>query len=443
MYMDMDNDEKVSVGDVRLTAVSTTYEPNTKVKFSDEKDLGHDLKTADLDMIKYADLEETADGYSLGDPVYIDMDGNDEVSDGDVRLTDSPVFDSGDMTAGEAGEAWSIVTSGDTVTDDADVGWGLESIGDTPGPVGTVGFIDTDATNDWTCPDKLYFQQPVGEEFNEGSELGNEAYAHNLFTTVGDLRLYIPYNDPYSPFQGVEEWPECGTKVTTCDVDVTYALLPHDEVYDIDQLLAYSDRNDNGMFDSEDNAYIDMDASGDVTIGDVRLTDVAIKEDFYSNNTKVADEHSRELGDELHYFAGDLDDWEALEDSNRDLLNLIGDLEDNTDDINIMWFDADCSGTWTCVDGIYLQSVHDTDGYNEANEYFVTHGDDRLFIPPDLVSEGGMDEPEYNQFDADQNGVISAEELSSAIDAFYAGNISGSELSEVIDYFYLGGTGYL
>jgi hypothetical protein len=97
------------------------------------------------------------------------------------------------------------------------------------------------------------------------------------------------------------------------------------------------------------------------------------------------------------------------------------------------------------VDALYLQLDDEFCTDNMA----VTHGDIRLFIPPDMIGgedngdNGNGDIPEYNQFDADEDGVISGTELSNAIDAYYDGAISGSELSEIIDYYYLGGAGYL
>jgi hypothetical protein len=99
------------------------------------------------------------------------------------------------------------------------------------------------------------------------------------------------------------------------------------------------------------------------------------------------------------------------------------------------------------VDALYLK----LDDQFENDNLAVTHGDIRLFIPPDMIDDGGDDNgdtgngdtPDYNQFDADEDGEISGTELSNAIDAFYAGDITGSELSEIIDFFYLGGAGYL
>ncbi|RNI11869.1 hypothetical protein EFE42_09545 [Methanohalophilus sp. RSK] len=388
-YVDMDNDSKVSFGDVRLTNVSTQYGPNTKVKVSDEFDLGHDLTTADQTLIRYMDNDELP-GYTLGDALYLDVNGNYQVDAGDVRLVEVEVSLTGDTYVYDA---WSVVEDGDVDTLDLGFFWDglLESFSWEQDAEfnDMIGYIDSDCTGDWTCPDKLYFQQMT------------DKFQYDKAVTVGDHRLYVPVNDPNSPFFEMEEWPECGTKVTLCDIDVEYALT---EVFSNYDLIKYVDRNNDDEFtEGVDHAYIDMDGvaneTGVVTLYDVRLTDVSIKEAFYPNNTKVMDQHALDLGQTLD------DADENLMNSDVDLLGVVPNFDPEEDPADwptftVGLFDTDCSGDWTCVDALYLQIDDEFCTDNMA----VTHGDFRLFIPPDMISDqnGG----DVTKGDFNDDGVI-------------------------------------
>ncbi len=471
IYINMDGSAGVSVGDIRLTGVSTQYDRKTKVTFSDRFDLGKPYAEMDPYSIKYADIDGLA-GYSLGDPLYIDVDGSGYVSADDFRLTDSPVFATGDMVKGEIGEAGTLVKAGPTVTDDADAGWELKTIGHIND---IIGYIDSDATGDWTCPDKLYFQQLVRVDTNNSNEstlnVNGWYYPHDMFVTVGDYRVYEPISDVRSPFYGLEEWPQSSNKVFMCNKDATYVLMDH-HVDDIENLLRYADLNQNNRFDNSEPAYIDMDKSGTVTVGDIRLTDVTIDgEFFYENNTKVAI-HDHDIGVPLKKYSNGEYRWFA--DSDKDLLSLIHgclvDIENEDLYFSIKIFDADCSKDWTCVDGLYLQVDHPAiahatdehiaeyedecefvkgpaDGYNEANLDFVTHKNARLFIPPQYVVDNGdtgeppVNDPEYHPYDLEQTGMINLGDVSQAIDDYLAGQLSLGDVSDVID-LYLSGEPY-
>ena len=111
----------------------------------------------------------------------------------------------------------------------------------------------------------------------------------------------------------------------------------------------------------------------------------------------------------------------------------------------IGYIDTDCSDDWTCVDKLYLkqafQVINDNTGAAIGNLVgAVTIGDMRLYIPPEEIADNG--DVEYNQYDANEDCEIDIDELSAAIDDFYAGTLDIEDLSEVIDYFYLGGEGY-
>jgi hypothetical protein len=430
-YVDMDADHFVSFGDIRLTEVSEHYGPNTKVKICDEFDLGHDLTWADQTLVRYVETDGLL-GYTLGDAVYIDIADNNVVDAGDIRLVEVEAYLPGFVNP-FVYPAWSVVES-----NDADVGDVLEGLLDRDGirtgadyaPLNDLlGYIDSDCTGTWTCPDKLYIQQIT------------EVCHLDLAVTVGDLRLYVPVNDPNSPFFGMEDWPECGTKVTCADIDVEYGVT---EVFTNYDFIKFVDRNNNGVFDEGiDHVYIDMDESDDVTLYDVRLTDVSIKEAFYPNNTKVMTQHDLDLGDtllptDLYITVSDLDllavvpyvEGYAPADPTVELPTV-------STDFTVSMFDNDCSGDWTCVDALYLSI---DDDFCE-DDFAVTHKDIRLFIPPELICDGEVPDNgcDYNAYDVNENGIIEFSEVSAAIDDFIAGDIDFSVVSGLIDLFKLDG----
>lgn len=502
IYIDMDDNGNVSFGDIRLTNVSTHYGPNTKVKVCDYWDLGHPLEEfEDQHIIRYHDLDGLA-GYTLGDPLYVDADDDDEVSDGDIRLTKVPPFDINGIPNGSYGLAWSVVKE---LPDDPDVGWDLENMpdgwsgnGDGNATVNELlGYIDSDCSGDWTCPDKMYLQQLVNTS------------QHDLFVTIGDLRLYIP--DETSPFYD-SEWPECGTKVVQCNIDLVYALMnPLD--MGIYPMAGFVDKDGQQGFGLKDNAYLDMDENELVSKGDIRLTNVTTKYNKYEYNTKVVD-HDEDIGDILNYDNGfgfplgvvffvDLN-WNGVYDVNDPLYLdcdwlgpgsgfgvtqgdirltdvpvfggtphgyagqigtawsrvVTGDLDINWEFFRgsisslaefsmigdfIMIFDADCSGTWTCVDKLYLQQqawwgdwwFSDDPEDDKIAWDFVTVGDLRLYMPP-------CDNPGDNPgtFDAmvydtqNPHGVIDRDEVFNAIDDYFTETITRDQVFAVIaEYF--------
>lgn len=411
-YVDMDSDNFVSFGDIRLTEVSTHYGPNTKVKVCDEFDLGHDLTPSDQTLVRYAETDGLA-GYTLGDRVYVDVQDNDVVDAGDIRLVEAEVYLPGFVDPFVYAE-WSVVES-----NDADAGDDLRGLG--PGntylPLNDLlGYIDSDCTGDWTCPDKLYVQQLTGEHHKD------------VAVTIGDLRLYVPVNDPNSPFFGMEEWPNCGTKVDCGDIDLEYKVS---ELFTDYAWIKFVDRDGDGVFtEGTDHAYIDMDNSNDVTLYDVRLTDVTIKMAFYPNNTKVMDQHALDLGDTL--IPAD----DNLKMADEDLLGVIPYVS-SPGVFTVYHFDNDCSGDWTCVDALYLKMI---DSF-QADNYAVTHGDIRLFIPPELICEANGETPVDCPYDLTAPfGVINPGDVNAVIDAVVLGTpgYEPIDVNNVIDMLILG-----
>jgi hypothetical protein len=465
IYVDMDHDGIVSFGDIRISEISTTYPPNTKVGPSNMGDLNNELIDLPSQNVSFSDIDGLP-GYSIGDPLYLDItEPFGEVSAGDLRLNDVPVFAQDGFMPGDIGMAYTFVEAGQ-FSEDLDVGNTLEFAGTFDD---LVGFIDSDCTGDWTCPDKLYLQQ-LFEERENGLDNVDVCYSpdhYDWFVTVGDDRLYVPVNDPYSPFFEMEDWPDCATKVRFCDIDAGFALK---NIY-VD--VGFIDRNKDGLFDQNDAepgmadaAYLDMDRNMYVSIGDIRLNDFTISGVLYEANTKVA-EHDEDLRFQKplkpqgNAELNDITDPDYTEDT------LLVDYQGtyivfNTTDQVVGWFDADCSGSWTCVDALFLQdlveaSPDDVEEYllpvgtlvydvtagidGDFEDLAVTHMDFRLFIEPSMICDGEVPDNgcDYNEFDANQNYIIEFSEVSAAIDDFIAGDIDFSVVSGLIDLFKLDG----
>jgi hypothetical protein len=176
IHLDMvDNgDDKVEAGDVRLTWFHDEP-PNYKITSldPDRTDPLEELCGGQA-VIGFVDLNNN-DVYNTYDPLYVDTDCNSRVSVGDVRLTKR-------MASGRTYEPYTVVKAGDyDLIGDKDLrdpvapyGYGLVT------PIWELlGYIDSDCSGDWTCPDKLYLQQITGTIADD-------------VVTIGDLRLYIP-----------------------------------------------------------------------------------------------------------------------------------------------------------------------------------------------------------------------------------------------------------
>ena len=378
VYIDMDNDGKVSDGDVRLTETCTQYDPNTKVGPCD-RDIDHPLDfKGQKRLVTYVEMDGEP-GYSLGDPLYLDMDKNKRVSVNDVRLSMCPLNDWFGIPAGGIGPAYSVVIPTDY---DAENNWVLKPLlngnGTPATPKELLGYIDSDCSLSWTCPDKLYLQQLVqgfdqcwpdepddmceilwdvvwdGEPVDEWCGYVDDPCRYNEHVTIGDFRIYIN-ETMVGPGPGEPCWIECGTKVEQCDVDMVYALR---SLYngDCTPVVKYHDEDSSGDYSSEDGVYIDMDCDGRVSSGDVRLSDVCGQ---MPPNTKVGEHPVNNP---------DLDD----------------DLEELPYGDGIVIF-ADINGNerWDIEDPLYLDmdAVFDSDELT-WHQLGVTYGDIRLTDVP-------------------------------------------------------------
>jgi len=452
----LDTPNRVDVGDVRITAhhnVPTDdplfkFEPNTKVGNDEDQDLPL-LYPNQNDLIKYFDINGMY-GYDLNDPLYVDMDQDSEVSLYDIRLT----------PRASAGPAYSTVAAGD-----GDLGDTLKGFDPlkTFTPEDLIGYIDSDCNGEWSCPDKLYLEQP---EFiwviNPDQEMVKE-YFVDRFVTIGDFRLYIPQ---WAIDQ--EEWPACGTKVMQCDIDAVYRL----KSLGIDPVLRFYDFNGDGVFNDHDTLYVDMDNSMDISYGDIRLTawhdfPEGDPERKYEPNTKVFNDldlnkplydlpdpivtyydingmYGYDLGDPVYIDvdgSGTVTTWDVrltatagfdpyttvkADDLDRTSGRVLVPIDHTSGDIAelIGYIDSDCSNSWTCPDKLYLiQDWPDV----------VTIGDLRLYIPPGEIGPSPTPTPgDCDTYDANENGNIEINEAWAAVQDWLAEEIEISDAWAVV-----------
>ena len=454
-YIDMDANGVVSAGDVRLSGYCTTYGPNTKVKPHDV-DLDKPLTIpAQAGAFAYTDLNQNG-VFDLYDPVYLDTDGNGMVSIGDIRITDAPPFDVQGLKKGEFGPAWSVVKAGDKEVMGGVQIWllfPLPPVVGVPGPAGSprnvLGYIDADCSLSWTCPDKLYIQQAHRSQGGTG--------IHDAFVTIGDIRLYVPPEDRC--------WEPCGTKVVQCDIDATYCLEQISTVQ-----WAYHDTGSKGVFDSEDGGYLDMDGSGTVTAGDIRLTWVCGK---YPPNTKVGI-HDDDLNEPLVVPSAqavfcywdinqngvfDLQDpvyvdtdtngivskddiritasppydvqnipagfyganWTLVRVGDGDMKEPLTLIRTGVPANELRYVDADCSISWTCPDKLYLYLQYPR---------VVTIGDVRIYIPSS--GAGGTTPDVCDRYDTNGNGKVDMNEVMQAVCDWKQGYLGMADLMKVI-----------
>jgi len=475
IYLDMDESGTVTQDDIRLTWYHDLYPPNTKV-FSTENDKNNPLVTMACGQTCVGFVDVNGNGnYDLADPLYVDVDGSSDVTVGDLRLTDRTIQNVNYSAFTRVGmndwdgifnEDLKDLVSGNTV-----INTPVEDL---------LGFIDTDCDMGWSCPDKLYLQQITGQGIADD------------VVSIGDLRLYIP-QDAIDD----EGWPACGSKVELCDIDNTYSLRGNEF------LIGFGDANSDNVFNPENGeaVYVNMVPSSPDVIeaGDVRLS---WYHDLYPPNSKVmsldidktvefatftngqnvigfvdtGNDGTYDIGDPLYVDTdgsstvtkNDLritprtamgvtyEAYTIVESGDNDLIG-DKDLKDPvTGGTNLVtafnelvrYLDTDCSGYWTCPDGLYLQQLWSgpiqctTDDSNtcdriiQANwvaDWAVTIGDFRLYWPP---CDGGSCTEPCCVFDADNSGTIELNEAVAAITAYFNNEVDLGSVVEVINCYF-------
>jgi hypothetical protein len=459
IYLDMmpdsliNNPYAVEAGDVRLSAYHN-YKPNTKV-FSTDIDKNNPLR--DLPggqaVVGYVDVNNN-NKYDVDDPLYVDTDSSGRVSVGDLRLTPREAM-------GDTYEGYTLVANGDF---DAILNEELQDTvvnGQITTPVwALLGYIDSDCSGDWTCPDKLYLQQITGD------------FVADQAVTIGDFRIYIPQ-------EAIDHgWPICGTKVGQCDIDAVYTLTIDSQIR-----ILFGDVNSNHIYDIGETVYVDMVNTGRnvVEAGDVRLTPYH----DYAENTKV-NSTSIDKNNELYPFPSDQAVIGYVDNNNNGAYDLYDPLyvdTDNNDRVSkgdvrltevtangktygrytvvesgdwdllsntvlkdpltngpivtpfmmyVGYIDSDCSGDWTCVDMLYLQQLWVDDS---PSNHVVTIGDLRLYIPP---SEEIPVPTSYDKYDTNKNCKIDMGELAIAIGDWKTGTLGMGDLAVRINYWKAG-----
>jgi hypothetical protein len=468
IYLDMvDNgDDKVEAGDIRLTWFHEEP-PNYKITSLDpdrNDPLVELCGGGEAGQAVIGFVDNNSDGvYDKYDPLYIDTDCSSDVTTGDIRLTQRTLMETTYI-------CWTMVENGDfdqilkeDLLDPVTYGTVLET------PIWfMLGYIDSDCSGDWTCPDKLYLQQIVSSDGNSTAD---------WVVTIGDHRLYIPQ-------EAINEhcWPECCTKVQQCDVDAVYVLTKDDQIR-----IMYGDVNSNGDYDIGETLYIDMVDNGQdkVEAGDVRLT---WYHDMYPPNTKVnstnidknnpleelcesqavvgfVDLNNNEVYDKHDPLYVDTDcnsrvsvgdvrltqrmasgrTYEPYTLVDQGDYDLIGetDLRDpvapygthlETEIWELLgYIDSDCSGDWTCPDKLYLQQIVDIQDVKADD--VVSIGDLRLYIPPEEIGPVDDDDPCVIY---DTNGVagIQLDEAIDAVNDYFDGKINLATAIDVVNCFF-------
>ena len=210
VYIDVNintGNAEVEVGDVRLSKCCEDMEPNTVVKSCD-CDYGTPLNYPPANsLLGYVDDPNNNNIYDINDPLYLDLDQNGPgadgfVSPGDLRLTErtsvNPLW--------QRFAPYTIVKVGDWDEDSSAVGNTLRCPkNNIPLTVTTpcmnvnyyLGFRDSGCTGLWDGlggGDELYLQQMVPEAFG----VNVQEPQFNMFSTIGDFRIYMPANETAS-----------------------------------------------------------------------------------------------------------------------------------------------------------------------------------------------------------------------------------------------------
>ena len=209
---------------------------NTVVKDCDDDANDPIIAIAPQRLLGYVDINSNQ-VYDLGDPLYLDtgrtgMGSTNTVSNGDVRLTPREcqgqhygkytIVDAADWDAGHGSAVGDALDSPKTnrntnFATNPTVNWYL-------------GFIDSNCDGMWDVDgeDELYLQQMVpAPVWNTANAVTTNDPQFNLFSTIGDFRLYMP------PTGGIVT-PDCpadlssatyGTPDGTVDIyDIAYVI---------------------------------------------------------------------------------------------------------------------------------------------------------------------------------------------------------------------------
>lgn len=223
LYVDLDADGQVGLLDVRLSPLGA-IPPGSPVRAGDPD--GKPVFRPPLGSAALCYADGSANGtYDRGEPVYFQAAGCGRVAEGDVRLT-GPL-------------AGSRVRAGDPERN-ASTRW-VPSLDN-------VRFYDADDSAAWSGGDTLYLHTAAGRGAVSPGDVRLTAYSSRVPGTVvepGDDDLNLPTTSFASGAAVASGW----------------------RAWDVDG---------DGRFDEDDVLYLDADASGGVTVLDVRLVEVRL-----------------------------------------------------------------------------------------------------------------------------------------------------------------------
>ncbi|MDI6860537.1 MAG: stalk domain-containing protein [Caldisericia bacterium] len=264
IYRDVDSDGKVSEGDIRLTDVKdgkgNIFPANSIVG---DKDSGKSLIS--LTNVKFVDLNGNGT-YDLGEYLYIDIDVDNKVSKNDKRLVSCACG----------------LAPGDVSNGDGDIGTPLVSFE----PLHAEN-LSSDGKYTPTGVDIEWTDVNGNGLFDPGTDIAPLAGDNNLIElyeyiykdmdssgtiSIGDIRVSeVKIFDT-----SINDWIiyPSGSKVQFGDKDLS---LAGDTPADSINLISFTssekfvDTNGNGLYDWGEPIYIDVDNSGTVSSGDIRL----------------------------------------------------------------------------------------------------------------------------------------------------------------------------
>lgn len=276
VYLDTDADGEVSVGDIRFRGSSGSGLKGAPVKSSDADCCGDITLTTALGSFGFVDVYPggALDGeLGLGDPVFLDLDGGGTVSTADIK-----VVSAGSSAARPLASGAFVTTSGAAsfaaVTgSDPDINSALV---DLAGNFALRAF-DANGNGNVDNSDTVYL------------DLAQDGGATpDRMPGPGDVRLSKPLSGSSLA---------AGTMPDGDDADTVHQLLAAAGAQ-----LALSDTgNSAGVAENGEGIYLDMDASNDVTVNDVRLI---LSDTTTLSGKQVLSTDTGDLGDPLIAWPG-------------------------------------------------------------------------------------------------------------------------------------------
>lgn len=291
VYRDVDNDGFVSEGDIRLTDVKdgsgNIFPANSIVG---DKDVGKTLKP--LTNVKFVDLNGNGT-YDLGEYLYIDTNNNNIVDVNDIRLLSCACgLPPGNVKTGDGDIGTPLVSfeplHAENLICDSIPNQKYDPLG--TGILGYSEWSDVNGNSQFD-PGADTILDPDTNNLIEIQEYIYKDIDGNNKISIGDIRVSeVKIFDT-----SINDWIiyPSGSRVQFGDRDLLLNGTcnyggPGSDLVKFNSLELFVDNNGNGLYDWGEPIYKDVDASGTVTIGDLRLSWVG----SYTPNSTVLSGHS-------------------------------------------------------------------------------------------------------------------------------------------------------